>query len=231
MTYKKCVFRPSSSAGRRDRVVGTQHKVSLPTDGGFLLERSQWLKEEGRGTQRQLAGKKVGLIGLGAIGREVAKRLRGFDVTLVYYDTAPADAAVEQELSIARSELGELLSTCDVISLHLPLLTATRHFLDERRIGLLKRGATVINCARGGLIDEAALVRALESSHIFAAALDTFEQEPPPVSPLFVRDDVVLTPHLAGATLENFEVVLRRGLGNMQLFLRGEPLPADDIVT
>lgn len=189
-----------------------------------------WLKEEGRGTQRQLAGKKVGLVGLGAIGREVAKHLRGFDVNLVYYDPNPADAAVERELAIVRYELEELLATCDVVSLHLPLLAQTKHVLNERRIGLLKRGATVINCARGGLVDENALVQALESSHIFAAAFDTFEQEPPRDSPLFTRDDVILTPHMAGATVDNFEVVLRRGLGNLQLFLAGEPLPAGEVV-
>jgi phosphoglycerate dehydrogenase-like enzyme len=190
----------------------------------------EWLKEEGRGTQRQLAGKKVGLVGLGAIGREVAKRLRGFDVTLVYYDPMPVGSAVEQELSIVRYELGELLSTSDIVSLHLPLLAQTKHLLNERRISLLKRGATVINCARGGLVEEAALVRALDNGDILAAAFDTFEEEPPRSSPLLARNDVILTPHLAGATLENFEVVLRRGFRNLQLFLRGEPLIAGELV-
>lgn len=192
--------------------------------------QGEWLKEEGRGTQRQLAGKKVGLVGLGAIGREVARRLRGFDVTLVYYDPRSAGADVERELSIVRYELGELLATCDVISLHLPLLAQTKHVLDEHRMSLLKRGATIVNCARGGLVDEAALARALESGRVHAAALDTFEQEPPVLSPLFERDDVVVTPHLAGATQENFEVVFRRGIGNAELFLSGRALPAAEVV-
>lgn len=189
-----------------------------------------WLKEEGRGTQRQLAGKRVGLLGLGAIGRAVAARLRGFDVHLSYYDPTPAPAAVERELSIVRCELGELIATSDVVSLHLPLLAQTRHLLDERRIGLMKRGVTIINCARGGLVDEIALQQALDRGHVFAAAVDTFEQEPPGNSPLLTRQDVVVTPHLAGATLDNFEAVLRRALRNAQSFLAGEPLPQEEVV-
>lgn len=189
-----------------------------------------WLKEEGRGTQRQLAGKKIGLLGLGAIGREVARRLRGFDVALSYYDPNPAPAAVERDLSIVRRELGELIATSDIISLHLPLLAQTRHLLDERRFALMKRGVTIINCARGGLVDETALCRALDRGDVLAAGIDTFEQEPPAHSPLLARSDVVVTPHLAGATLENFEVVFRRGLRNAKLFLDRQPLPENELI-
>lgn len=192
--------------------------------------QGDWQKEEGRGTQRQLAGKQVGLVGFGAIGRAVARRLAGFDVTLGYYDPFPADAGVEQDLSVVRYALDDLLARSDVISLHLPLGPETRYLLDDRRLAMMKPGATIINCARGGLIDEAALERALQSGHIFAAALDTFETEPPGMSPLFTRDDVVVTPHLAGATIENFEVVFRRGLQNAGLFLAGQPLPTGELV-
>jgi phosphoglycerate dehydrogenase-like enzyme len=190
-----------------------------------------WLKEEGRGTQRQLAGKKVGLIGLGAIGREVAKRLSGFDVRLSYYDPVPAPAAVEQQLSIERRELDELIAASDVISLHLPLQAQTRHLLNARRLGLMKSGTTVVNCARGGLVSEAALCDALERGHLFAAALDTFEHEPPVGSPLLTRPDVVVSPHLAGATLENFAVAFRRGLQNAESFLAGRALPDGELVS
>lgn len=201
----------------------------LPYFHGATRE-GNWLKEEGRGTQRQLSGKKVGLLGFGAIGREVAKRLRGFDVALSYYDPNPAPTAVEQELSIVRRELGELIATSDIISLHLPLLAQTRHLLSERRFALMKRGVTIINCARGGLVDEAALHSALDRGDVFAAGLDTFEHEPPGNSLLLGRSDVVVTPHLAGATLENFEVVFRRGLRNAELFLGGQALPGGELI-
>lgn len=190
----------------------------------------RWLKEEGRGTQRQLAGKRVGLVGFGAIGREVAKRLQGFDVSLVYFDPYPAPTDTERELSITRCELDELLRTCDVISLHLPLSPHTRNFLGRERFALIKPGATLINCARGGLIDEAALADALDRSTLHAAGLDTYQTEPPKSSPLFARDDVVVTPHLAGATYDNFEIVYRRGMDNVGRFLAGLPLAEAEIV-
>jgi len=88
----------------------------------------------------------------------------------------------------------------------------------------MKRGATLVNCARGGLIDETALSAALEKGAIHAAALDTFAQEPPVGSPLLGRDDAVVTPHLAGVTYDNFELVLRRDIDNVQRFLAGKPL-------
>jgi phosphoglycerate dehydrogenase-like enzyme len=187
-----------------------------------------WLKEEGRGVQRQLAGKQVGLVGFGAIGREVAKRLQGFDVSLAYYDPFPA--AVDAGLAITRYELDALLRTSDVVSLHLPLLPETRNLLSRERLALLKPGATLINCARGGLIDEAALADALDAGLLHAAGLDTFSTEPPGASPLFGRDDVVVTPHLAGATYDNFEIVFRRGMENVALFLAGAPLSPAEIV-
>lgn len=189
-----------------------------------------WLKEEARGVQRQLAGKRVGLVGFGAIGREVAKRLRGFDVRLTYYDPYPASPEVERDLSVARQDLDELLEGSDVVSLHLPLLPETRHILNRERLALLKPGATLINCARGGLVDEAALADALERSRLHAVGLDTFETEPVGGSPLLRRDDVVVTPHLAGATYDNFSIVFGRGIDNVVRFLAGEPLDPAEIV-
>jgi phosphoglycerate dehydrogenase-like enzyme len=117
-----------------------------------------------------------------------------------------------------------------VVSLHLPLLPETRNLLSRERLALLKPGATLINCARGGLIDEAALADALDAGLLHAAGLDTFSTEPPGASPLFGRDDVVVTPHLAGATYDNFEIVFRRGMENVALFLAGAPLSPAEIV-
>lgn len=189
----------------------------------------QWLRAEGRATQRQLAGKTVGIVGLGAIGREVARRLAGFDVDVVYYDIRRPDEDTEARLAVRFCEYEELLTCCNVVSLHVPLTAQTRNMLDERRIRMLKPGATIVNCARGGLIDEAALALALDRKEIFAAGLDTFDVEPLHESPLFTRDDVVVTPHLAGATLENFVKIYERGLANIELFLSGRPLPDGEL--
>ncbi|MGQ3240969.1 NAD(P)-dependent oxidoreductase [Shinella sp.] len=189
-----------------------------------------WLRAKGRARQRQLAGKTVGIIGLGAIGQAVARRLVGFDVDVVYYDIKRPSEVVERELAVRFCAFEELLSCADVVSLHVPLTAETRNMLDVRHIGLLKPGATVINCARGGLIDEAALHDALERNDVFAAGLDTFDVEPLHSSPLFAREDVVVTPHLAGATLENFVKVFERGLRNIELFLAGQQLPEGELV-
>lgn len=189
-----------------------------------------WLREEGRSAQFHLAGKRIGLIGFGAIGREVAKRLKGFDVEVVYVDPRPAPATVERELQVTRTELEDLLATADVISLHLPLEPQTRNLLDAQRIGLLKPGATLVNCARGGLVDEDALAAALARGGLRAAALDTFAREPPVASPLLGRADVIATPHLAGATYDNFALVFERGVRNVERFLAGKPLPPNEVV-
>lgn len=189
-----------------------------------------WLRPEGRAAQRQLAGKTVGIVGLGAIGREVARRLVGFDVDVVYYDIVRPGEDLEKKLLVRFLEFEDLLACSDVVSLHVPLTADTRNMLDARRIAMLKRGTTIINCARGGLIDEAALDVALELNHVLAAGLDTFEVEPLHSSPLYRRDDVVLTPHLAGATFENFVGVFGRGLRNIDLYLAGEQLPEGELV-
>ncbi len=189
-----------------------------------------WLRTEGRAMQRQLAGKTVGLIGLGAIGREVARRLAGFDVDVVYYDIERPGRDLETKLGVRFCQFEELLSLSDVVSLHVPLTAETRNMLDASRIGMLRPGATIINCARGGLIDEAALRLALERKDVHAAALDTFDVEPLHASSLFERDDVVVTPHVAGATLENFRHVFERGCRNIELFLAGTRLPEGELI-
>ncbi|MCC7047380.1 MAG: 2-hydroxyacid dehydrogenase [Alphaproteobacteria bacterium] len=191
--------------------------------------RGEWLKEHARGVNRHIHGKRVGLVGLGAIGMQVARVLSGFGVEIVYYDpavTRDAAAAVD-----ARPlELDELLATSDIVSLHLPLLPQTAGIIDARRIALLKPDAILVNCARGGLVDEASLAKALNEGKLFAAAIDTFATEPPAGNPLLESDRTVVTPHLAGATLDNFANVLKRGFANAEAYLANGYLPAGDAV-
>ena len=188
-----------------------------------------WSKEDARGTHRSLQYKKVGLVGFGAIGKEVAKRLRAFEVKVLYYDPLRASADVEQNLGVTYAELEALLRESDIVSLHLPLMPQTADIIDAQRIAAMKPGAVLINCARGGLVDEAALAAALNAGRLYGAGIDAFSQEPPIGSPLLELDNTVVTSHLAGATLDNFAVVVARGVENAKAVLRGEPLPADDV--
>lgn len=187
-----------------------------------------WNKEDARGTHRSLQHKKVGLVGFGAIGKEVAKRLRAFNVEILYYDPIRATAEVEQSLDVTYLDLDALLREADIVSLHLPLMAQTKNIIDASRVDAMKSGAVLINCARGGLVDEVALADALKTGRLLGAGIDAFSQEPPVGNPLLALDNTVVTPHLAGATLDNFASVVARSVENAKAVLRGDPLPADD---
>jgi phosphoglycerate dehydrogenase-like enzyme len=188
-----------------------------------------WSKEDARGTHRSLQHKKVGLVGFGAIGKEVAKRLRAFEVEILYYDPMRAEAGVEQSLGATYADLDTLVREADIVSLHLPLMPQTANIMNAQRIAAMKPGAVLINCARGGLVDEAALAEALKAKRLFGAGIDAFSREPPVGSPLLELDNIVVTPHLAGATLDNFTAVVARSVANAKAVLRGEPLPTNDV--
>ena len=199
-----------------------------------LLDRATraegWDKEACRGVNRQLRGKTIGLIGFGAIGRAVAGLLASFGVDIRYYDPVRAPAEVEAGLQATFAPLEELLARADVVSLHLPLLPETRGLLDARRIALMKPGAILVNAARGGLVDEAALSQALADGRLFGAALDAFAVEPPVGSPLLALEQVVVTPHCAGATIDNVAALAARAVANSERYLAGEALPPGDLV-
>jgi phosphoglycerate dehydrogenase-like enzyme len=188
-----------------------------------------WSKEDARGTHRQLLGKTIGLVGFGAVGKEVAKRLRGFDVKVLYYDPLRAKPAAEQGLGVTYTNLDELLRTADIVSLHLPLAPQTAGIINAARIVAMKPGAVLINCARGGLVDEAALSEALKSGRLFGAGIDAFATEPPLGNLLLELENTVVTSHLAGATLDNFAGLVARAVANALAVLRGDALPESDI--
>jgi phosphoglycerate dehydrogenase-like enzyme len=189
-----------------------------------------WDKETARGEHRQLLNKTIGLVGFGAVGRDVAKRLRGFDVTIIYYDPFRAPPDIEQSLDVKYADLDDLVRSADIVSLHLPLLPQTAGIINAGRIGAMKPGAVLINCARGGLVDEVALVAALKDGRLFGAGIDAFSSEPPVGSPLLELDNTVITSHLAGATLDNFAGLVARAVENAKTVLRGEPLAKTDEV-
>ena len=168
------------------------------------LKAGQWNRKKYLGVE--LAGKTLGVVGLGRIGREVARRARGLRMVVLGHDPiVTADAA--GDMGVEFRTLDDLVAESDFITLHLPLTPATRHVIDARRIAAMRPGTRLINCARGGLIDDDALLAALESGHLAGAALDVFEHEPPAPDGIVAHPRVVVTPHLGASTVEAQERV------------------------
>jgi len=162
--------------------------------------KGAWPKKKCKGIE--MYGKTMGIVGIGRIGREVAKRAKAFGMRVIYYDVYRPSEEQERELGIEYRELDELLSEADVVSLHLPLTPETKHLINGERIAKMKDGAILINAARGGIVDEEALYEALKSGKLYGAALDVYENEPLRESKLFELDNVVLTPHIGAQTKE-----------------------------
>lgn len=161
------------------------------------------------GNGREAGGKTLGLVGFGSIGQLTARLAQGVGMQTVAFDPMlPAGHAAFASSSTRPASLDELCAQADVISLHVPLLDSTRHLFDAKRIGSMKRGAVLINTARGGVVDEAALAAALKSGALGGAAIDVFEAEPLPAgSALAGCPNLVLTPHIAGVSAESNERV------------------------
>ena len=168
------------------------------------IHAGKWEKSAFSGTE--MRGKTIGLIGLGRVGTEVARRARALEMKVLAHDpfVTPAAAA---EVEVELVPLDDLLRRSDVISLHTSLSAQTEKLIDAAAIAKMKKGVRLINCARGELIDEAALAEALKSGHVAGAALDTFAKEPPKDSPLVGLPNVIATPHIAGSTAEAQEEV------------------------
>ncbi len=169
-----------------------------------------------------LVGKTVGLLGLGAIGKEVARRLAGFDCAVLAYDVA-ADADFARQHHVTLTTLPELLAQADVLSLHLPVLPATRQMINTDFLQQMKPGAYLINTSRGELVDEAALYEALATGRLAGAALDAFAQEPPGAdNPLLALPQVIPTPHMGAHSDDATNAMGRMALADCLAVLRGE---------
>lgn len=177
-------------------------------------------------TGRELYGLRLGLIGVGRIGSRVAQAARALGMSVVGFSPSLSDARAA-ELGLERAPTTEaLLRSADIISLHAPITPATRHLINAEALAHMKPGAYLINTARGGLVDEAALLAALESGHLHGAGLDVFDPEPPrPDNPLLNRDDVIATPHIAGATRASKDRLWSGAISQALQALRGERPP------
>lgn len=147
-------------------------------------------------------GKTLGILGFGRIGRALARRAAGFRMRVIYYDAVRPAAEIERELNAQFLERDQVLAEADFVSVHVPLLPDTRHLISAPQLARMKRTAFLVNTSRGPVVDEAALVAALEARRIAGAALDVHENEPKVHPGLIGRSDVVLTPHIASASLE-----------------------------
>jgi D-3-phosphoglycerate dehydrogenase len=176
----------------------------------------KWEKNRFMGVE--LTGKTLGLIGCGNIGSIVADRAIGLKMKVISYDPYLSEKRA-LDLGVEKVELDALLARADIITVHTPLTDATRNILSREALAGTKPGVRIINCARGGLVDEAALADAIRSGHVAGAALDVFETEPATDSPLFGLDNVVCTPHLGAATTEAQENVALQVAEQMSEFL------------
>jgi len=168
-------------------------------------------------------GKTLGLVGFGRIGRAVARRALGFNMRVLYQDAVRADAAVERDLSVSRKELEAVLREADFVSLHTPFLPETHHLMNERTLRLMKKSAILVNASRGPVVDEAALVRALQEGWIAGAGLDVFEEEPKIHPGLIPLTNVVLAPHIASASSDTRVAMAMLAVRNCLAVLEGKP--------
>ena len=170
-------------------------------------------------------GKTLGVLGFGRIGRGVARRSRGFEMRVLYSDAVRASAEVEKELNAEFVDRDRLFRESDFISVHVPLLPDTRHLISKDNLEKMKRTAFLVNTSRGRVVDEAALAEALENKKIAGAALDVFEHEPKVHPALLMRKDVILTPHIASASVETRTKMAVMAANNVVALFEGRRPP------
>ena len=186
------------------------------------LRQGEWRRGDFVGIE--MRNKVLGIIGLGNIGREVARRAQSLQMRLIGYDpfTAPDYA---RRFGVELVSMEQLLAESDFITIHTPLTDATQNLIGRQELAQVKPSARIINCARGGLIDEGALLEALNEERVAGAALDVFAKEPPGENPLLRHPRVVATPHLGASTAEAQIEVARQAAEQVLMVLRGEPAP------
>ena len=218
-----------NNGGANSRAVA-DHAVLLMLAVYKQLMAAEQSTREGRWSQPitgmntfEMADKLVGILGLGNIGRQVARRVQGFEAKVQYYDLFPLALELESELGVTRVGIRELFETSDIISVHTPLTPGTRHIVSSELIGLMKPTAMLVNTSRGPVVDESALIDALREGRIAAAGLDVFEKEPiDEDNPLLSMGNVVVTPHSAGTTWDTWFRRAEFAYENMQGVWNGD---------
>ena len=186
------------------------------------IVRAGWERAYGLGEMLgvRVSGRTLGIVGMGRIGQAVARRARGFGMPVLYCNRSRL--AEEREAGAAWfADVREMLPRCQVLSLHMPAGAETVGYMDAEKFSLLPRGAVFVNASRGKLVDEAALLEALRSGHLYAAGLDVFAHEPAPDPRFAARPNVCLTPHMGSATVETRDAMGMRALDNVAAVLAG----------
>ena len=182
-----------------------------------------WKKQEQGVKTRELAGRTVGLVGMGSIARALVRLLSGFGVTVLYYDPFRLSEERERALNVMYVPLDQLLHEAEIVSLHCPLTDDTRYLLGRETFAQMKDGAILVNTARGGLIDNAALAEALVSGKLSFAGLDVHSEEPiDKENPILQLSNVILTPHIGGVTYDSFRSMMHDAMRNIKLFDEGK---------
>lgn len=185
-------------------------------------KRGIWKKQAQGVCTHELCGKTVGLIGMGAIGRKVAGMLKAFGAEVLYNDVSKMKQEDENTLGIKFSTREEIIEKSDIISLHCPLTDDTRHMINDRTVNKMKNGVILINTARGGLIDEAALINGIKNGKISGAGIDVYEKEPVDNSEVLNLQNVITTPHIGGVTYDSFYQMMYQAMRNIEMFDKGQ---------
>lgn len=164
------------------------------------IRQGKWLKKELLGSE--LRGKYLGIVGMGNIGKRLARLARSLNMNIIGFDVAPIDQEFSREVGMMKVDLDTLFQSSDFVSLHVPLLDSTKNLVNAERLAMMKPTARIINTSRGGIVDEAALYDAISAGKLAGAALDVFETEPATQNKLASLDKVVLTPHIGAQTIE-----------------------------
>lgn len=186
------------------------------------MREGNWQQEPPAGGVQQLEGKRVGIIGMGAVGRQVAKRVAAFDAQILAYQRTPQPTP-EVHAEVQWVGLEQLLSESDVVVLCVPLTEQTRGLIAAQELGRMKKGAILVNVARGPVVDEAALYTALTTGQLRAAGLDVFAEEPTPSdNPLLALENVLATPHIAGRSMEMEQNQVEATMKDLERILTGQ---------
>ena len=204
--------------------------LSVPrrfVEGGRILRAGEWAGwAPSTLLGHRIGGKTLAIVGMGRIGQAVAHRARAFGLSVVYHNRHRLAPAVEQMLGARfEPELDRLVAEADIVTLHCPASAETHHLIDARRIALMKPDAYIVNTARGGLIDEEALIEALEADRIGGAGLDVYANEPQVDPRLLALNNVSLLPHLGSATFEGREVAGEKVVANIRFWADGHRPP------
>lgn len=210
-------------------IIGVPRRVR---EGTALVRRGEWTGWAPSGLLgRKLAGKVLGIVGMGRIGQAVAHRARAFGLEIAYYNRKPLPEALERMLGARYvGDVDTLVAEADILTLHCPLSDETRKLIDARRIGLMKPGSCIINTARGELIDIEALVAALQSGRLAGAGLDVYPDEPQVDARLLAHPNVMTLPHIGSATAEGREDSGHKVIANIRMWADGHR-PPDQVLT